>query len=281
MANTVDQAMEFLRQTPVTIIYIDTQSTGDGCRRLMYSLKAINNGSARVFISAELSDTTETDIENHDNVFDTIHTHKASPLPLISRLIHLRDTAEYSNKPLTQDISNEISLPSYNIKHSIFSWMFSCHADIRALRNHDILERITRAMQNLHIPAEHSRNLNIIVTELYNNALDHGVLALPSVVKQGPDGFVRFYEMRLVKLCEKNTGSIQLSVTEKIESGFARITIAIKDSGMGFDFNSINQETATGNPFGRGLIIVRGLCKSLNYKGSGNEVEAIYEWPLN
>ena len=59
------------------------------------------------------------------------------------------------------------------------------------------------------------------------------------------------------------------------------MTIQVSDSGSGFQVGARDTRSPadTGSlPHGRGLELVRGLCSSLRYNQSGNQVAATYVW---
>ena len=69
-----------------------------------------------------------------------------------------------------------------------------------------------------------------------------------------------------------------------------QLLIRVEDSGQGFDFKE--KEIAADNSmassvqnkkgyFGRGIALVRSLCKSVSYQGNGNCVEAFYVWSMD
>ena len=47
---------------------------------------------------------------------------------------------------------------------------------------------------------DHWQLLNTILTELFANALDHGVLGLSSSLKSSPEGFSQYYHERTKRL---------------------------------------------------------------------------------
>jgi len=127
---------------------------------------------------------------------------------------------------------------------------------------------------------EHWNNLYTILTELFVNALDHGVLGLNSKLKSCPEGFVKYFTEREARLDGLNDGAIRikLSFFPFIDGG--RIKISIKDSGTGFDAQQ--QESKNDADVlalsGRGIDLVEQLCESLLYKESGTLAEATYVW---
>ena len=56
------------------------------------------------------------------------------------------------------------------------------------------------------------------------------------------------------------------------------LRLGVKDSGPGFDHVAMSQAGLTDNSgfSGRGLGLVRDLCETLEYRGNGNEVVALY-----
>jgi CheY-like chemotaxis protein/anti-sigma regulatory factor (Ser/Thr protein kinase) len=135
--------------------------------------------------------------------------------------------------------------------------------------------------------AEHWNNLYTILTELFMNALDHGVLGLSSELKSSPEGFVQYFTEREARLLTLTNGAIniRLSLFPFMEGG--RMTISIKDSGAGFDtlqhtHHELKEEDKKDAEVlalsGRGINLVEQLCESLAYKDNGTLVEATYVW---
>ena len=55
--------------------------------------------------------------------------------------------------------------------------------------------------------------------------------------------------------------------------------IEVEDSGRGFEFqNLVPSEVSEALFSGRGIMLVKSLCKQLNYALPGNKAEAIYAW---
>ncbi|MCU7924508.1 MAG: fused response regulator/phosphatase [Candidatus Thiodiazotropha sp. (ex Dulcina madagascariensis)] len=126
---------------------------------------------------------------------------------------------------------------------------------------------------------EHRRPLFTILTELYINALDHGVLRLDSAIKQGEDGFTNYFQQREQRLHALTEGRIRvgLRIHQLIDGGY--ILISIEDSGSGFDFKALKQAEVNEAIYsGRGLMLVESLCKQLHFYEPGNKAEVIYVW---
>ena len=147
------------------------------------------------------------------------------------------------------------------------------------LRDADPVPLIINHIQELEGIDGHRRLLFTILTELYVNALDHGVLQLDSSLKTSTDGFSRYFAEREKRLQTLDSGHIQINVqTHPLENG-GEVLIQLEDSGPGFDFklygDSIPDQLL---PSGRGIYLMRDLCDSLTFHEPGNRVEAVYSW---
>ena len=124
------------------------------------------------------------------------------------------------------------------------------------------------------------QSLFTILTELYVNALDHGVLGLDSALKSDPSGFAHYFQEREQRMKAINNGYVQFNLSVEQNNIYRSILIRVEDSGPGFDYDSHEDgdgEVHTGLS-GRGIMLVKDLCESLAYHGKGNVAEAIYSW---
>jgi len=124
---------------------------------------------------------------------------------------------------------------------------------------------------------EHGENIFFILSELFNNALDHGILKLDSALKRLPDGFERYLQVRAERLVVLSSGLIEIDIEPTRESGEETLKIRVKDSGCGFDHAKLAPGTnGIADRAGRGIALARNLCAKLDYLGEGNEVVAHY-----
>ena len=130
---------------------------------------------------------------------------------------------------------------------------------------------------------EHWLSLQTILTELYTNALEHGVLALSSELKKRPDGFTEYYHEREVRLKSLTSGFIEIAIEYFPLPKGGRLKINMSDSGTGFDIESArkNKPDALASDVqlcGRGIELVEKLAESLQYFDGGRTVESTYLW---
>ncbi len=147
------------------------------------------------------------------------------------------------------------------------------------LRDSDPVPLIINHIQELEGINGHRRLLFTILTELYVNALDHGVLQLDSSLKSSPDGFSHYFAERERRLLDLENGYIQILIQTRPRSNGGEVLIQLEDSGNGFDYSGYQAEDPSKPiPSGRGIRLLSELCDSLTYHSPGNRVEAIYSW---
>ena len=138
-------------------------------------------------------------------------------------------------------------------------------------------------IQAIEGSGEHWHSLYTILTELFVNALDHGVLELSSALKNSPEGFVQYFNEREKRLEKLTSGYINIKLSYHLLASGGRMLIKIKDSGKGFAVlekfknNSLNF-TQNNELSGRGLELVNQLTETLEYQYNGSLVEASYIW---
>lgn len=126
----------------------------------------------------------------------------------------------------------------------------------------------------------HRARIFTILTELYNNALDHGVLGLDSNLKNDSEGFAKYYEMRADGLEKIEDGYVFISVDHSPTKNGGRLIFNLIDTGDGFNVQKVIENGSKAFS-GRGLPLLFKLCDSVNYNKKGTEVEAIYSWDCN
>lgn len=132
-------------------------------------------------------------------------------------------------------------------------------------------------IQGLH---NYRTELFTILSELYNNALDHGILKLDTSMKDADEGFLKYYQEREKRLSSVNDGMIKIVISNIPDSsGGGCLSLTIQDSGEGFAFEKSKKNMKLNKSRGgRGIPLVSSLCRELSYQGNGNIVQAKYHW---
>ncbi len=123
--------------------------------------------------------------------------------------------------------------------------------------------------------AQHKDNLHTILTELFSNAFEHGVLRLSSDLKRADDGYLEYYEQRQERLEALEEGHVNIGVSFSVEEGHGRLKIAFDDSGDGFDLSNLRKSGAD-DTFGRGLKLINSICDEVVYSKEGTRVDITY-----
>ena len=115
--------------------------------------------------------------------------------------------------------------------------------------------------------------------ELFSNSLEHGLLRLDSALKGTPEGFAHYYAQRDRRLAALQDGQIVLHLEHIPMGENGMVSLRMEDSGGGFDHEAAFIDMSRNAAYcGRGIPLLRSLCRALTYRGCGNEVEAWYGW---
>lgn len=159
------------------------------------------------------------------------------------------------------------------------SWKTMMEFDINTLRKLNPVPIIVNAMMEIQGLQRHRQTIYLIVTELFANALDHGLLRLDSGLKQTPEGFMHFYELREKRLKALRKGHVRIQLNHQPTETGGQLIIKVKDSGEGFNTTVIGDKLNENSGFcGRGIALLKSICSSISYHGVGNRVTAVFDW---
>lgn len=163
----------------------------------------------------------------------------------------------------------------HNLARSVpGSWKFEVELGPQQLRGDDAVPMLMQWVESMGIDAALEKKCFLVLSELFSNALDFGLLKLDAHPHHLGEGLDQYTRERLKRLSELKTGTIRISVEHPGQPGQPRLILTIKDSGDGFDA----QRYLTGDPgeqgAGRGIALVRSLATRLVYSEDGVEVRA-------
>lgn len=143
----------------------------------------------------------------------------------------------------------------------------------------DPLPTIMTALRDIQGLHKYKEDIFLILSELYVNALDYGVLGLSSKLKATDDGFNEYYRERQKRLEKLNGGWIKIILSDKKSGTAGYLSIVVEDSGKGFDHSKqLGDFEENDDKHGRGVALIRNIGKSLIYNDKGNRAEVLYEW---
>lgn len=157
-------------------------------------------------------------------------------------------------------------------------WRIALRLGANELRSLDAVPMLLDWANQVGLDRKHNGQLSLILGELFNNALDHGILHLDSALKSRSGGFERYLELRLERLGSLVDGMLEMELESVSRQDQEFLRIWIKDSGTGFDYeNILNGDPAAGtSPAGRGLALVRSMGTHIDYTAEGREVTVLY-----
>ena len=141
------------------------------------------------------------------------------------------------------------------------------------LRNTNPVESILNMLTAVGTHNGHRSTLHTILSELYNNALEHGLLKLDSTKKTDAERFAEYYMDREERLLNLQEGFINITIDVNYQNNETLYSFSVTDSGNGFTY--MNREF-NADYHGRGLRIVNELCNSLDFSNDGRTVKVIY-----
>jgi len=150
-------------------------------------------------------------------------------------------------------------------------FLFSVSLGPNELRADDSLDQIFHILNNQAGLGGVRADLFTAISEMYTNALEHGVLELSSSLKDTPDGFMEYYQAREAKLNALEEGYVRIDINMYPKERI--ISVAVSDSGNGFDFNTA-QQIDDESSSGRGIMLLNEICESLWFEGNGNRIVA-------
>ncbi|TAJ79866.1 MAG: hypothetical protein EPO42_05360 [Gallionellaceae bacterium] len=159
------------------------------------------------------------------------------------------------------------------------AWRIAISLGAAELKYLDVVPLVTQIIAKINVTREHHSALFMILSELFNNALDHGLLQLDSALKLEPDGFDQYLESRDARLRALQNGKIDIEIATLEIADKPAVQIRVADSGGGFDhaaFGNAAADRPLEVPYGRGIALVKSVACKLEYSGRGNEVVASY-----
>ncbi|EGA71485.1 response regulator [Vibrio sinaloensis DSM 21326] len=145
------------------------------------------------------------------------------------------------------------------------------------LREVNVMVEVRQYLRGVLQAGAHLDLVCSVLSELFANAIEHGLLHLDSKIKEEADGFFTFYQMREERLRELSDGAwVKLSLDyNPVES---HLMMVLEHNGAGFDYQKSNAEQGKTLTYGRGIVLARELCQSLEYSKQGCCVTAIYSF---
>ncbi|MBL4868347.1 MAG: fused response regulator/phosphatase [Pseudomonadales bacterium] len=175
-----------------------------------------------------------------------------------------------TSQPLPEFATTE----TYRIQSAHIPWKISSLLNADALQLTNPVDELIEMVSSYSGVSQHRDYLHTIISELFNNALEHGVLNLDSKQKQTDKGYLEYYEEREVRLNDLKLAEITVEIEHsQNESNVIKITVT--NSGAGFDYEHI-PPFSDNDSYGRGIPLVRSLCQGMEFSDQGRRVDVFY-----
>lgn len=152
-------------------------------------------------------------------------------------------------------------------------WRFNLVLGPDELRNCSVVPFVMEFIKQIDFLRAVQSEVFLILSEMFNNALDHGVLEVPSSLKDVRMGMDEYLKQRIERLENLKSGEIELDLSLVEVQGRKGLRIRMRDSGKGFDhtgkLRAGDDDTQT---HGRGIRLLRNLAESIQFLGNGNEI---------
>jgi anti-sigma regulatory factor (Ser/Thr protein kinase) len=200
-------------------------------------------------------------------IYDSVHNHSQSPVDDDLSILIL-------DFPLLSSVEQETV--EAELEYSQLPTQLSVCFNAQLLREITVMNEVRGVLQGL-IGGTHLDLICTALSELFSNAIDHGLLELDSELKQQDDGFFLYYQQYQKRLSQlDNEKWITLKVSFRPQQ--KEVELQIEHNGKGFEHSQILSDVEADDTFGRGISIVQGLCHSVEYTKEGRCATAVYSF---
>lgn len=256
---------------------VDRFPVAPGDRLLVWSdgLLEAQNPAGEMFGDARLQKVLST--VSPDRCFDALQTGVKDFIGESNRVddLSLLEVSAVSRR----DLSGLASPPGTAARAEPQHWELRLELQPESLRGLNPLPLLLHILMEVPGLRPFSSALFTALSELYANALEHGVLGLDSQLKTTSAGFSRYYLERDRRLAQLDSGQVALLLHYRGDSRGGSLTIELADSGKGFDPLRLPQRLGELTGYaGRGLALVERLGFMLEFTEGGSRVQAMFRW---
>ncbi|MFT0869938.1 SpoIIE family protein phosphatase [Pseudomonas sp. CAM1A] len=164
-------------------------------------------------------------------------------------------------------------------RSSPLDWSMQFELRGESLRRFNPVPYLVQLLQEIHGLRPSSGRLHSVLSELYSNALEHGVLGLDSGLKRDAEGFAEYYRQRAERLARHVQGFVGIALRVEPQGAGGRLTIEVRDSGAGFDVAGMLADEPSERGFsGRGVSLVRRLAGNAQWLEGGRLARVEFQW---
>ena len=164
-------------------------------------------------------------------------------------------------------------------RSSPLDWSLGFEVRGESLKRFNPVPYVVQLLQEIHGLRARTGNLHSVLSELYSNALEHGVLGLDSQLKRDVQGFADYYQERARRLGSLTDGFVSIDLKVEPHGDGGRLKVKVRDSGAGFDVPRVLARPSHGRGLsGRGLSLVRRLASDAHWSEGGRCAHVAFVW---
>lgn len=157
-------------------------------------------------------------------------------------------------------------------------WNLSISLSENEMRLPKPVNKITSILNAMPHISRHKGALHVILTELYSNALEHGILNIKSEIKSDENNFHEYYRFRDEALAKLKDASIYFDFSFLISENNYYLNIKVEDSGNSGSGYQNKASSGDGNTlYGRGLNIINALSEKMEFSEDGKTLNVLYK----
>jgi two-component system, HptB-dependent secretion and biofilm response regulator len=261
-ANGFEASMTILRQTRNALLVLASDGLVEalGEANLEQGIQVISEMALEIEPSEQAADQLVQEVTLCDkSAIEDDFTLVAIRLP------EAEDTSAQSTRYLGEQSSLQAYAPPLRTQ-----WAMELTLGAQQLADTDVIPLLHGFVQSMGLAKSDSEQLFVVLAELFNNALDHGVLLLSSETKNVSEDLEAYFQLREERLKRLEQGEIAVGIRSVDDEGAAALEITVADSGPGFDPAVLRTHDHDLSRAGRGVHLVRSLCSRLEFRGTGN-----------
>lgn len=142
------------------------------------------------------------------------------------------------------------------------------------LQHLDVVSAVLNVLGRLPKLRSHRTTLYLLLAEVFNNALEHGLLGLDSRMKNEPEGFAYYYQLRAERLAALTEGAISLRVRYQPQLHYVHFSLT--HTGLPWEWLEQEQDDPQLRTYGRGLELLQHLADNVRWFDGGQRIEFGY-----
>lgn len=154
-------------------------------------------------------------------------------------------------------------------------WTTSVELTAKDMHSSNTVRKLSNILCSMPFLARHSGVLHVLLSEIYSNSLEHGILNMESVDKSDAVNFSKYYKNRGDALLELDKASILFKFNFIVEDDGHLLEIHVTDSGSGYKKES--SDTLDEVLHGRGLSIINSFSEKVYFSEDGKTLTILYK----